>query len=268
MKSKKNNTKAKKSKKTKGKHKKKFLRVLVYSVLVVFLLSLFFLIGYGIYYLCTSSNFNVGSVEYYGYSKYTLEEIEETANITLGKNIFKTSKKEITNNLNSLPYIKSVKIKRSLPDKLKITVTEYDSKYFVYNIEDDSYYRVSDDFVILEKAKGEEKKEDELNLFGISFDDNVVIKDKLALTEIEKILKFEKIFEVYEKSSIKNTITSVEFKDTNVILTLDYELNVIMNDDDLNYRISFLKSIIDNLTSKSGTIDMTKENPVFTGSIR
>ena len=260
-------TNGKSIKKTKGKHKKKALRVLVYIVLIAFVLSILFLIGYGVYYFSTSSKYTVKKVDFFGNEKYTVDDLNNKAAIKMGENIFKISKREISKNLNELPYIKKVDISRKLPTTLKITVTEYTSKYFAYNIEDDNYYRISDDFVILEKTNGESKTDNEVLLFGISFDDKVTLKKKLPLTEINKIEQYEKIYDEYMKKDIGKAITSVEFKDSNTILTLDFELNVIMDENDIEYNIGFLKSIINNLTSKSGTIDMTKPNPVYTSSI-
>ena len=105
-------------------------------------------------------------------------------------------------------------------------------------------------------------------MFGITFDDNIKLKSSIAKTELDKIALYEKTSSVYEKSNIEKTITNIEFKDTNIILTLNHDINVILNDSDLSYDINFLKSILEKIEGKAGTIDMTKENPVFTESIR
>ena len=71
-----------------------------------------------------------------------------------------------------------------------------------------------------------------------------------------------------EKSGIEKKVTNIEFKEKNIILTLNHDVNVIFNDKDLDYDMNFLKSILEQIEGKAGTIDMTKENPVFTESIR
>lgn len=264
----KEDTKVKKIKKTKGKHKKKMLRVLVYIVLVTFMLSLFFLIGFGIYYFRTSPKYKITNINFKGNSRYTKEELYEKTESVLGDNLFKISKKNIENYLSEFPYIESIKINKKIPDTLNIIITEFTSKYFAYNIENDMYYRLNKDGIILEQAKGEEKEDSELLVFGISFDDEVKLKEKIAHTEIQKIQKFEEIYEIYLMKNIDKKITNIEFKNENVILTLDFEINVIMNNEDIEYNIAFLKSILENLTNNSGTIDMTKPNPVYTETIR
>ena len=255
-------------KKTKGKHKKKVLRVLVYIVLVVFMLSLLFLIGYGIYHFSTSSKYNVAKVEFKGNVIYDIETLTATANIPIGENLYKVSKKYIATNLETLPYIENIKIKRIRPSTLQITVKAYISTYFAYNKETDKYVRLTSDGRILEQVEGEVKKDTELLVFGISFDDKIKAKEYIAKTEQDKLTLYVKTNKVYEKSGIEKEITNIEFKDTNIILTLNHDVNVILNDDDLYYDINFLKSILEKIEGKAGTIDMTKENPVFTASVR
>ena len=255
-------------KKTKGKHKKKILRVLVYIVLVMFMLSLLFLIGYGVYHFSTSSKYNVAKVEFKNSQVYDMQTLTDTAKVPIGENLYKVSKKYMATNLDTLPYIESISVKRILPDTLQIIVKEYTSKYFAYNEETDKYIRLTADGVILEEVVGEARTEKELLVFGIAFDDNIKPKTTIAKTELAKISLYEKTNKVYEKSSIEKTITNIEFKDTNIILTLNHDINVILNDEDLDYDISLLRSILEKIEGKAGTIDMTKENPVFTESIR
>ena len=87
-------------------------------------------------------------------------------------------------------------------------------------------------------------------------------------TELEKLNLYEKTNEIYKKTGISKEITNIEFKEKNIILTLNHDINVIFNNQDLDYDMNFLKSILEQIEGKAGTIDMTKENPVFTESIR
>ncbi len=255
-------------KKTKGKHKKKILRVLVYIVLVVFMLSLLFLIGYGVYHFSTSPEYTITKVEFVNNTIYDTQTLTDTANVPIGENLYKVSKKYIKTNLETLPYIEDISVKRIRPDTIKITVEEYESKYFAYNYETDTYFRLTSDGIILEETQGELKKENELLVFGISFDDDVKLKTTIADTELNKLELYEKTNKVYENVGIDKEVTNIEFKEKNIILTLNHDINVIFNDQDLDYDMNFLKSILEQIEGKAGTIDMTKENPVFTESIR
>lgn len=257
-----------KPKKNKGKHKKKALRVLVYIVLIACVLSLLFLIGYGIYYFSTSSKYNVAKVEFVNNTIYDAETLTETANVPIGENLYKVSKKYIKTNLNTLPYIEDISIRRKRPDTIQIIVSEYISKYLAYNEETDKYLRLTKEGIILEEVSGDKKTDDELLLFGLSFDDNLKLKTNIAETEKQKITNYEKVNKIYNKSGIDKKITSVEFKENNVIITLDFDINVILNDKELDYNVNFLRSILDEIPGKAGTIDMTKPNPVFTEKIK
>lgn len=261
-------TKDKIKKKTLGKHKKKVLRVLVYIVLVLFTLSLLFLIGYGVYNISTSSKYNVAKVEFKNNKVYDVQFLTDTANVPIGENLYKVSKKYIETNLEKLPYIKDVSIKKIKPNTIEIIINEYTSKYFAYNQDTDKYVRLTDKGRILEEVEGEMKTPEEMLVFGITFDYNVNPKTIIAKTELDKLSLYEKTNKIYEKTKIEKEITNIEFKEKNIILTLNYDINVILNDEDLDYDINFLKSILEKIDGKAGTIDMTKVDPVFTESIR
>jgi len=261
-------SKEKLKKKTNGKHKKKMLRVLVYVVLVVFMLSFLFLIGYGVYYFSTSSKYNITKVEFKNNSIYDVQTLTDTAAVPIGENLYKVSKKYIETNLEKLSYIEDVSIKRVRPDTIRITVKEYTSKYFAYNHETNKYLRLTGEGIILEQVEGEAKTAAELLMFGIAFDDDVQPKTSIAKTELDKLAFYEKTNKVYKESGIEKDITNIEFKDKNIILTLNHDINVILNDEDLDYDLNFLKSILQEIEGKAGTIDMTKVDPVFTESIR
>ena len=261
-------TEEKTKKKTKGKHKKKILRVLVYIVLVVFMLSLLFLICYGIYHFCTSTKYSISKVEFQNNLIYDADTLADVAAVPMGENLYKVSKKYIETNLQTLPYIAEVDVKRVRPNTLQIIIKEHVSKYFAYNSETDTYFRLTSDGIILEETSGEQKSNEELLIFGIAFDDNIKMKTTIAKTELDKIALYEKTNKRYQVSSIEKDITNVEFKEKNIILTLNHDINVILNDEDLDYDMNFLKSILEKIEGKAGTIDMTKVDPVFTESIR
>lgn len=68
--------------------------------------------------------FNVKKIEVYGNSVLKDEQIVAASGIVKGVNIFGISIKETKENIKSLGYVENVKIKRSLPSTIKITVVE------------------------------------------------------------------------------------------------------------------------------------------------
>ena len=69
--------------------------------------------------------FKISDIKVSGNLSYTQQEIIDSADISLGKNIFLVSEKTVSQKLmKKLPLVDEVKIKRTLPDKLEIIITE------------------------------------------------------------------------------------------------------------------------------------------------
>ncbi len=68
--------------------------------------------------------FNINKIEIHGNSVLKDEQIIKASGIVKGINIFGISVKETRENIKSLGYVESVKVKRSLPSTIKITLVE------------------------------------------------------------------------------------------------------------------------------------------------
>lgn len=253
----------KKVKKKLSKKTKKALRGLVYAVLTVFILSCVVLVTYGIYFLGHDARFNIAKINVTECVNYTYEDIVEISNLVDTTNIFQLSKADLIKNISSLPYVENVSVSKKLPDTLNIQITERTGKYVAYAKDSGEYIKLDSSGYILEKVESQNIAEDML-LFGINFDDEIELGSQITQMEQSKLTLFEKIHQIYEKYEIEFKITSVEFKSTNVILCLNDKLNVILKDtNELEYKISFLKTILKELEGKSGTLDMTQDNPTY-----
>lgn len=250
----------KKGNSTKKLSKNKKLKVFVYWFFVLIILAV---MGFVIYYLTTDAKFNVSKIIVSKCEKYTSEEIIEASGLQLGQNIFKISKSEIISKIEQLPYVESCKIDRNLPSVLKLNVKERTGKYVAYAKDSGQYVRIDKAGVILEVIDIN-KMEEETLLFGINFDDIIELGQCLTDLELTKLTTYEKIREIYDANEIQATITSVEFSDSYVILSLNDKLNVKIKDNsELEYKISFLKTILKEIDGVSGTLDMTQENPTY-----
>lgn len=261
----KKNTAASK-KKNKGKHNKKMIRVIIYITLAIFVLSLLLLVGFGIYKLSTSPKYALKNISFEGNVEYNIDELKEVVGVIEGTNLFKISKKTIRQNLKDLSYIKEVRISKKYPDTLVIKVEEYTSFFFAYNKEKNKYVKLTKEGIILEECMAESKADNELILFGINFDDE--LQQSIVDVEKTKLLNYLYIEEQYNKTGIDKEITSVEFKEGNIILTLNHDMNVILNMNETGYKLNLLKSILAEIPGKAGTIDMTVVNPIFRESIK
>ena len=97
---------------------------------------------------------------------YSNAEIVKQSGISVGDNIFTFGEKRTTLNIKSkLPFIESIKYERKLPDKLVIKVTDAKA-YYCYK-QGDSYYNVSKNGWVLEKASEKPNTAFEIILGGV-----------------------------------------------------------------------------------------------------
>lgn len=250
-----------KNSKSNIKNKNKGKKVLITFLTLLILSGLSFLA----YFLCTSPSFGVAQILVEGNSKYTTDEIIQKSGIVNSKNIFLTSSSKSKKSLKELPYINDVKIVKKLPNTVDIVVTERVLKYFAYDKDKNTYYRLDNEGVILEQANIDAKTNDELLTYGITFDDNVELGKAINESDLSKLVVYEKILSEFEKSGINMGITRLNFENSLTTIVLNDKLSIVLpNDTNLEYNMIFLKNIIANIgDGAAGVIDMTKNNPTF-----
>jgi cell division protein FtsQ len=102
--------------------------VLAAGVLVVAVLSLVFLAAYR--YMTTSSFFALEEVAIEGNSWLSHADVLEAGGIRLGRNNLDADIGEITDRLVNHPWISDVVVRRILPDKLRIMITERQASFW------------------------------------------------------------------------------------------------------------------------------------------
>lgn len=250
-------------KKNKLKNKKRIKKAVI-------LISLFIFIGLaivGTYYIFTDSKFNIKKIIIKNNQYYTEQEITKAININIGTNIFKVTKSKVLYKLKQLPYIQDIDIHRSLPNNLIVIIKERTSKYLVYNKDTGEYIRLSKEGIILEIIDRAELNNNEMLVFGINFDDNIQTGESIVELEYKKLELYNKVYEKYKKNKIEKEITSIKFENDNIALILNYNLNVIFKEKNLDYDMSILNEILKEIEGQAGTIDMTKPHPIFTNNI-
>ena len=239
------------------KKKRKVARIILFFVIFAMIA--------GVYLLLTLKAFNLENVELNETMKYSKEDIVNKAGIEVGKNIFieyfTSDKKAVT----TLPYVESIKLKLKLPNGIKIDVVERTSKYFAYDKDNNKFFSLSDDGYILEEVDINSKKNDEILLTGVTFDDEVMLGKKINDTDLSKIDIYKKIEKEFKKDEISGKITKVSFENSLTTITINDKLNIIFpNDTDLEYKMVFLKTILKSIAEDSvGVIDMTKTRPTY-----
>jgi cell division protein FtsQ len=262
-----NNYKSKKTKSNSSSEKGK----IVYKIkkrrkikfLIVFLIISFVIIGVS-YLLFKTPNFNIKNITIEGNDNISSEEILKNSNINVGDNLFLSYFKIDKNKIKSYsPYIESVKTDLQLPDKFKIKIQKRVSKYFAYDKEKNVYYKLDENGYIVELCDKVEMKTNELLVIGITFDNEVVLGQKINEIDYSKVLIYNDIFKEYSKI-FTNKITKVSFENSLTTIYLEDRLQVILpNNTNLKYNLDMLKEIISAIGDQKGVIDMTKNNPTF-----
>ena len=91
---------------------------------VVFFGMLFVLMMLTLAILSVTVFFNAETILVEGNNRYTAEEILEVGGLEIGQNLFRLDKFKVIDQMESLPYVKTVEIDRKLPNTLSIKVIE------------------------------------------------------------------------------------------------------------------------------------------------
>lgn len=232
---------------------------------IIFIFLLIGLLISGGYLLCTLDTFNLKNVNLNETEKYSKEEIVSKAGIEVGKNTFIEFFTCDKNNVSTLPYVESIKLSIKFPNEINVKVVERTGKYYAYDKDKDMFYMLSEDGYILEDANINNKKEDDILLVGITFDNDVMLGKKINDIDLTKLKIFKKIEKEFTDDKINGKITKLSFENSLTTITINDKLNVIFpNDTDLEYKMVFLKTILESIPEDSvGIIDMTKTKPTY-----
>ena len=244
-----------------SKIKRFFALFLFWLIILLILLG----IGFGGYYIYTSDNLKVKTVKVENCEYYSSDQITKAVNVPTNKNMLLIGRRKIKNKiLEEFPYIEDVKIKIGKEGTLRIILKERKSVYAISNKDTGNYLRVDKYGIMLEKIKAEDVLKDELPLFGLSLGKDEKIGEMIPETEYKKIGRFETIYQAYKNSKIEPKVTSVKFENSKIILTLDYKMEVITEPvKNLEYKMNFLREILKEVSGRSGTVDLTLDNPTF-----
>ena len=227
---------------------------------IVFFLAIIFAF---IYLLFNLETFNLENIQVEGNTKYSDEQIVQNSNLKLGENIFKQLLNSENKNVN-LPYIANTKLNYLIPDTIVINVEERYPMYIALDSSTGKYYKIDNEGYLLEECELSSKK-DELLVEGFTFGENIKFGEKINEIYIEKLEVYNSIKNEFENIQIEGSITKVNFSNSLTIVTLDDKLNIVFaNNSNLNYKVSFLKGIMQkNGNNMEGTIDMSVEDPVY-----
>ena len=219
----------------------------------IFVFSFFLMVMLAIAAVCSLTFlFPIKSISAFGSKLYTNEQIVEASGLS-GKNLFTVSEEDVLSNIkHKLPYIETLKLKRSLPDSVSLIVT--DAKAYASYSVGNKFYKVSKSGTVLEAEYELPENTFEVKADGVTCNvgDTVSFKD----SSTEKLVK--NLISCLENNKIK--INSIDVTDKNNIkFRVDDRFDVILGSK-ANYenKIAQLESMIKNIEeTRKGTINLS-----------
>lgn len=215
-----------------------FLIILLICAIVVFLMS---------------PVFNIVRVEVVGQAQISPDTIISLSNIKIGENIFKYSKRDITNRIKENQYIDSVKIKRKLPNVIEISVKERKTTFMVeYN---NTYAYINNQGYILELTTT--SKEVPIIIGSLTNEEDLKIGSRLIEDDLNRLGVILRIMESANSNSIDSYITKIDITDSQNY-TLLFETKgktaYIGNGSNINDRMRYIKVILEKEEGIEGEI--------------
>ena len=177
------------------------------------------------------------------------EKVIMASGIITGENIFKINIKKAEKNLLLHPYIKHVDIRRKLPNKIVINVTERKEALIVDYI--GSYLYVDDESKILNILT--EKKEDKLpEIIGLKIN-NPSVGSTLEYEDEEMAEQVQFFLNICRELKLEETIRTIVFDENqNVSIEMKSGTKVAFGTlDNVKYKLSFLSAILEDLSKKN-----------------
>lgn len=251
--SKKNNKPVKKrnvSKKIKTKDNSRLKVAIKWTILLLLLVG-------AIIYFMMSPLFNLRELTITGTSKISEHEVESLSQIQMGENIYKFSKLKAIEYIESNPYIASVEIKRQLPDKVVINITERVATFLMEF--GNAYIYIDNQGYSLEVS--DEKAE--LPIISSLTTDVVEFKPGNRLIK-EDLVKLEKIIEITSMATsneIYEKIEKIEVSNNSYTLIMnDNKIAYLGDASNLNVKMLYLKKILELEEGVAGEIFLDGSN--------
>ena len=210
------------------------------------------IIGAIVFATC-SPIFNIQEIQVLNTNRVSADTIISLSGINKGENIFRFISTKAMNNIKQNAYIEDVKIKRVIPNKVQIEVTEREPKFSIPILGEFAY--INTQGYILEIAQNE------LNLpviYGISTnEEDIVAGNRICeedLTSLETILK---IMSIMKDNQIDTKVTNIDISNKNdYIIYMQEEKKTIHLGDasDLSNKILYVIAIIEQEKDIEGDI--------------
>ncbi len=215
-------------------------------------------------FLMTSALFNIKTINVSGNNRVSQQEIIRLSGLSYQENIFRINTKNTMRNIFQSPYVEKIKIRRALPNIVKIDIIEREPMVLVPYV--GSYLYVDQDGIVVEINSSIEGMELPI-VNGLKFNtfklgEEIKVENKLQLTSVVNLI------DAMKENEISKDVKEINAENVlNLVLTSKSGVKFNLGDDsDLENKIPMAKAILQDLDSKKqkGTVEMGhKGNPVF-----
>ncbi len=181
------------------------------------------------------------------------EQIISFSGIVKGTNVFAISKKVMKNKLKENSYIQDVKIKRVLPNKIKLIVEERKVEYVLQLA--NSYVHIDKKGYVLEISNN---KPEVPIVLGLTTDlSNIKPNDRLEEADLNKMNNIAKIVQTASDNQIANLITKIDVSnemDYTIYLDTEGKIAHLGDASELNTRFLYVKKLLEIRKGEAGEI--------------
>lgn len=202
------------------------------------------ILGVSIFILGKIPYFQIKEIHLIGNANVSDEKIVKKSQISLGENIFRTNIWRAKKNIRNIPYVKSVKVRPSLPNEVNIYLEEEEEAFLIRDLS--NYYVVSIDGLLLTKeARIREGIPiiQGLKTEGYQLGNNVYKENHFYL---EDLIRYSREINFLEKIRI---IDAEYMEEININLNngIDIAFGPL---NDVKYKLSYILQIMEDLEAK------------------
>lgn len=205
--------------------------------------GIFFILVGATAFAMLSPIFNIKGVIVTGNENISTETVISLSNIKIGENIFRINKNKIVTNIKENGYVETLNVKRKLPNKIEINITERKTNFIIEC--GNGYAYINNQGYILDISS--EKKNVPL-LQGISTDVEQLVEGKrLNSDDLKKMGTVLNIINIAQVNEIVSLITAVDIsnKEDYVLFFESEQKKAYLGDgSDLETKIIYLTAIL------------------------
>lgn len=249
---------------TKEQEKEKKKRKVIFRA-IKYTTILAILVGGGIYFML-SPFFNIKEITVIGTEKLKPEELISLSGIQLEENTFQLKGSQIEENIKQNAYIDQVKLKRKLPDKIELQVTERKPSFMLAFA--NAYVYISNQGYMLEVAQNQIAKP--IITGFLTPEEEIHVGNRLCMEDLQRLEHALQIMKSAEANGIGNKVTKINIADKqNYLLEIKEEKKIIHIGDNSNLstKMLYIISIIEENKKVEGEIfvntDLSNKGAIF-----